>query len=55
MDEISEQTRGKETEPAARGKGKKDKSCDITTNMKAMLAKVELAMADTRERLDLIE
>ena len=53
--EISEQTCGKETEPTARGKGKKDKSRDVVANMEARLAKVELAMADTREGLDLIE
>ena len=55
VDETSEQTHGRETEPAAWGRGKKDKSRDIVTNMEARLAKVEWAMADTRERLDLIE
>ena len=55
MDETNEQTHGKETKPAARSKGRKDKSCDVVVNMEARLAKVELAMADTRERLDLIE
>ena len=55
MEETSEQTYGKETEPPARGRGKKDKSYDIVANMEARLAKVELTMADTRERLDLIE
>ena len=55
VDETSEQTHGRETEPATWGKGKKDKSRDIVTNMEARLAKVERAMADTRERLDLIE
>ncbi|KAL6319937.1 hypothetical protein AAG906_037013 [Vitis piasezkii] len=34
---------------------RKDKSCDVVANMEARLAKVELAMADTREGLDLIE
>ncbi|RVW76416.1 hypothetical protein CK203_056599 [Vitis vinifera] len=33
----------------------KDKSPDAITNMEARLAKVELAMADTREGVDLIE
>ena len=55
VDETSEQTHGREIEPAAWGRGKKDKSRDIVTNMEARLAKVERAMADTRERLDLIE
>ena len=35
--------------------GRKDKSHDVVANMEAMLTKVELAMADTWERLDLIE
>ena len=57
VDDTSEQTRGRETKPTAwgRGRGRKDKSRDAITNMKARLAKVELAMADTREGVDLIE
>ncbi|WKA00569.1 hypothetical protein VitviT2T_018910 [Vitis vinifera] len=55
VEETSEQTRGMETEPTARGRGRKDKSRDAVANMEARLAKVELAMADTREGLDLIE
>ena len=55
VEETSEQTRGRETEPTARGRGRKDKSRDAIANMEARLAKVELAMADTREGLDLIE
>ena len=55
VDETSEQTHGRETEPTAWGRGRKDKSCDAVANMEVRLAKVELAMADTREGLDLIE
>nr|CAN82111.1 hypothetical protein VITISV_002744 [Vitis vinifera] len=55
VEETSEQTRGREIEPTARGRGKKDKSRDAVANMEARLAKVELAMVDTREGLDLIE
>ena len=55
VDETSEQTHGNETKHAARGRGRKDKSCDAVANMEVRLAKVELAMADTREGLDLIE
>nr|CAN67496.1 hypothetical protein VITISV_043382 [Vitis vinifera] len=55
VEETSEQTRGRETEPTARGRGRKDKSRDAVANMEARLAKVELAMADTREGLDLVE
>ena len=55
VDKTSEQTCGKETEPTAQGRDKKDKSRDAVANMEARLVKVELAMADTREELDLIE
>ncbi|KAL6314384.1 hypothetical protein AAG906_021442 [Vitis piasezkii] len=55
VEETSEQTRGREIEPTARGRGRKDKSRDAIANMEARLAKVELAMADTREGVDLIE
>ena len=55
VEETSEQTYGRETEPTARGKGRKDKSHDTLANMEARLAKVGLAMADTREGVDLIE
>ena len=57
VEETSEQTRGREVEPTARGRGrgKKDTSRDVVANMEARLTKVELAMADTREGVDLIE
>ena len=55
MEETSEQTRGRETESTTRGKGRKDKSRDAIANMEARLAKVELAMVDTREGVDLIK
>nr|CAN74380.1 hypothetical protein VITISV_007943 [Vitis vinifera] len=55
MDETSEQTHGRKIEPAAWGRGRKDKSRDVVANMEVRFAKVELAMADTGERLDLIE
>ncbi|RVX15013.1 hypothetical protein CK203_008030 [Vitis vinifera] len=35
VEETSEQTRGRETEPTARGRGKKDKSRDAVANMEA--------------------
>ncbi|RVW73357.1 hypothetical protein CK203_057766 [Vitis vinifera] len=55
VEETSEQTRGREMEHTTRGRGRKDKSRDALANMEARLAKVELAMADTREGVDLIE
>ncbi|RVW46211.1 hypothetical protein CK203_086687 [Vitis vinifera] len=44
VEEISEQTRGRETKPIARGRGRKDKSRDSLTSMEA-----RLAMTNTRE------
>ena len=55
VEETSEQTRGRETELIAWVRVKKDKSRDAIANMEARLAKVKLAIADTREELDLIE
>ncbi|RVW66445.1 hypothetical protein CK203_065191 [Vitis vinifera] len=53
VEETSEQTRGREMENT-QGRGRKDKSRDALANMEARLAKVELAMADTREGVDLM-
>ena len=49
VEETSEQTHGRETNPTVRGRGRKDKFRDALANMEAKLAKVELAMADTRD------
>ena len=38
MEETSEQTRGREIEPTARSRDKKDKSRDAVANMEARLA-----------------
>nr|CAN70203.1 hypothetical protein VITISV_010325 [Vitis vinifera] len=55
VEETSKQTRGRETELIAWVRVKKDKSRDAIANMEARLAKVKLAIVDTREELDLIE
>ena len=55
VEETSEQTRGRKIELTAWDRDRKDKSHDTIGNMEARLAKVELAMADTREGVDLIE
>ena len=47
VDETSEQTRGREIEPAIPGRGRKDKSRDVVANIEAKLAKVDLVMANT--------
>ena len=55
VNETSEQTCGRATESAAQGRGRKDKSCDALANMEARLTKVEIAMTNTWEGVDLIE
>ena len=55
VEETSKQTYGKETKLTTRGRGMKDKSRDAIANLEARLAKVALAMTDTREGMDLIE
>ena len=55
VEDASEQTYGREAKLATRGNGEKDKSRDVVANMEARLAKVELAMVDTWEGLDLIK
>ena len=55
VDETNEQTCGREMEHTALSRGRKDKSRDALANMEARLAKVELAMVDTWEGVDLIE
>ena len=52
---ASEQSCGRKTEPTAWGRGREVKSRDAVANMEARLAKVELAMADTRKGLELVE
>ena len=55
VEDVSEQVRGKDIDPPAWGKGKKEKSCDIVANMEARLLKVEVAMAYTREVVHMLE
>ncbi|RVW21642.1 hypothetical protein CK203_107477 [Vitis vinifera] len=55
VEETSEQNPWEGDRAYCTGQGRKDKSRDAVANMEARLAKVELAMADTREGLDLIE
>ena len=47
IEDASEQTHGREMEPTALGRGRKDKSHDAIANMVARLTKVELGMEDT--------
>ena len=55
MDGTSEKARGRETKPTTHGRGRKDKSRDALANIEERLAKVGVAMVNTREGVDLIE
>ena len=55
VEETSEQICRREIEPTTRGRGRNDKSRDTIANMEVGLAKVEIAMANTREWVDLIK
>ena len=55
VEETSEQTHGRKIEPTRQGRGRKDKSRDALANIEARLAKVEFAMEDTWEGVDLIK
>ena len=55
VEETSEQICRREIEPTTRGRGRNDKFRDTIANMEVGLAKVEIAMANTREWVDLIK
>ena len=54
-EKICEQVWGRYLDPLAKGRGKKDKSRDAITSLDGRIAKLELAMVDTKEGLDLLE
>ena len=47
IEDASEQTHGREMEPTALGRGRKEKSHDASAKMVARLTEVELGMEDT--------
>ena len=55
MEEVSEQVRGRDLDPSTKSKGKKDKSRDAITSLDGQVAKLEVAMVDTKECMDLLE
>ena len=54
MEEVGEQVRGKDLEPLTKGRRKKDNSHDALTSLDGR-ARLEVAMADTKEGMDLME
>ena len=55
VEDVSEQFRGRDLDPLAKGQGRKDKSHDAITSLDGQVSKLELAMEDTKEGLDLLE
>ena len=55
VEEFSEQVRGRDLDPSAKGRGKKDKSRDPLTSLDGRVTRLEVAMADTKEGMDLME
>ena len=56
LEEIVEQVRGRDVDPVApKGRGKKDKSRDPIVSLEGRVNRLEIAMADTKERMDFME
>ena len=55
VEEVVEQVRGRDLDPPAKGRGKKDKSRDPLTSLDSWVMRLEIAMADTKEGVDLME
>ena len=56
VEEVADQVRGRDADPVApKGKGKKDKSRDSIASLEGRVTLLEVAMADTKEGVDLIE
>ena len=55
VEEVVEQVRGRDPDPPAKGTGKKDKSRDPLTSLDSRVTRLEIAMADTKKGVDLME
>ena len=55
VEEVFEKVRGRDLDPPAKGRGKKDKSRDPLTSLDSRVTQLEIAMADTKEGVDLME
>ena len=55
VEEVAKQLRGRDLDPPAKGRGKKDKSRDPLTSLDSRVTRLEIAMADTKEGVDLME
>ena len=55
VEEVVEQVWGRDLDPPAKGRGKNDKSCDPLTSLNGRVTRLEVAMVDTKEGMDLME
>ena len=55
LEEVAEQVRGRDLDPPAKGRGKKDKSRDPRTSLDGRVTRLEVTMADTKEGMNLME
>ena len=53
--EVVEQVRGRDLDPHAKVRGKKDKSHDLLTSLNGRVTRLEVSMANTEEGMDLME
>ena len=54
VEEVYKQVRGKDLDPPAKGRGKKDKSRGAHTSLDGRVARLEVIMADTKKGMDLM-
>ena len=53
---IVEQVHGRDVDPVAlKGRGKKDKSRDLILRLEGRVTRLEVAIADTKEGVDIVE
>ena len=55
VQEVVEQVRGGDLDPPTKGRGKKDKSRDSLTSLDGRVTRLEVAMADTKQGMNLME
>ena len=55
VEEVAEQVQGRDLNPPAKGKGKKDKSRDPLTSLDGQVTRLKVTMADTKEGMNLME
>ena len=52
---VCEKVRGRDLDPPAKGRGKKDKSRDALTSLDGRVPRLDVAMTDNKEGMDLME